>query len=277
MELPHDEIVDGFNAYSSRWFRQKEDWPSEWWWKVLFLRMITPDHPYVVAFCPMEDRRWLLSYVGVNRHYPPSREDDFTTALTTLVSPVVHQMVRHMEPISPVYSSRATRNRWRHSERLRQPLGNFIAIADAACSYNPRFAQGMSAAAMCARILEHCLGEYGLPNRRLSERFFSAQARLQTTPWLFAAGDDLRFPVTLGKRSWSVRLFNSYRLNAIACPDRRVSARLAEVTQFVRPRSSLFAPYMLSSVVLATIKRNIDPIARRGSSNGIGLMPPGVQ
>jgi len=275
LELPEDEIVDGLTGYSSRWFRQK-DWPSEWWWKVLFLRMITPDYPYLVAFCPTEGQRWVLSYVGVNKQYPPSREDEFTTALTTLVSPAVHEMVRHMEPDSPIYSSRATRNRWRHYERLRRPLGKFIAIADAACSYNPRFAQGMSAAAVCARILEHCLDEYGIANLRLSERFFSAQARFQTTPWLFAAGDDLRFPATVGKRSWSVRLLNSYRLNAIACPDRRVGARLAEVTQFVRPRSSLFAPQILSSVARATIQRHIDRIARRGSSNGIGLMPPGV-
>jgi 2-polyprenyl-6-methoxyphenol hydroxylase-like FAD-dependent oxidoreductase len=69
------------------------------------------------------------------------------------VSPVVHEMVRRMEPISPVYPSRATRNRWRHYERWRTPLGRFIAIADAACSYNPRFGQGMSAAAVSARLL----------------------------------------------------------------------------------------------------------------------------
>jgi 2-polyprenyl-6-methoxyphenol hydroxylase-like FAD-dependent oxidoreductase len=98
LESPEDEIVDGLTGYSSRWFRQK-DWPSEWWWKVLFLRMITPDYPYLVAFCPTEDQHWVLSYVGVNKQYPPSREDEFATALTTLVSPVVHEMVRHMEPV----------------------------------------------------------------------------------------------------------------------------------------------------------------------------------
>jgi 2-polyprenyl-6-methoxyphenol hydroxylase-like FAD-dependent oxidoreductase len=274
LNSPEDEIVDGLTGYSSRWFRQK-DWPSEWWWKVLFLRMMTPDYPYLVAFCPTEDQRWVLSYVGVNKQYPPSREDEFAAALTTLVSPIIREMVRHMEPISPIYSSRATQNRWRHYERLRQPLGRFIAIADAACSYNPRFAQGMSTAAVCARILEHCLVEYGAANPRLTERFFLAQARFQTTPWLFAAGDDLRFPVTQGKRSWSVQLYNWYRLNATRCADKRVGARLAEVTQLVKPRSSLFAPRIASSVALSTIQRQFDQLARR-RSNGVALMPPGV-
>ena len=85
--------------------------------------MATPEQPYVIAFFPIENQRWLLSYIGVNKEYPPSREDQFTAALAKLPSPVVHEMVRRMEPISPVYPSRATRNRWRHYERCRKPLG----------------------------------------------------------------------------------------------------------------------------------------------------------
>src|SRR5262249_17466069 len=52
LESPEDEIVDGYNGYSSRWFRleREEAWATEWWWKVVFLRMATPEHPYVVAF-----------------------------------------------------------------------------------------------------------------------------------------------------------------------------------------------------------------------------------
>src|SRR5712691_5294650 len=257
LELPEDEIVDGYNGYSSRWFRQEHEqaWPHEWWWKVVFLRMATPERPYVIAFFPIENQRWLLSYIGVNKQYPPSREDQFTSALAKLASPVINQMVRRMEPISPVYPSRATRNRWRHYEQVRKPLGRFIAIADAACSYNPRFGQGMSAAAVSARILNDCLAKYGVGNPRLPDRFFLAQARFQRTPWLFAAADDLRFLATLGNRSASVRLFNWYRMKVAACSNKRVGARLSEVTQFVRPMSSLFTPQIVSCVVVATIRR----------------------
>ena len=125
-ESPEEEIVDGHNGYSSRWYRQagEQEWPREWWWKVLFLRMATPHQPYVIAFFPIENHRWLLSYIGVNKEYPPSREDQFTAALAKLASPVVHEMVRRMEPISPVYASRATRNRWRHYERWQNHWGN---------------------------------------------------------------------------------------------------------------------------------------------------------
>ena len=278
VELPEDEIVDGYNGYSSRWFRQarEQPWPTEWWWKVVFLRMATSEHPYVIAFFPIENQRWLLSYIGVNKEYPPSREDQFTTALPKLASPVIHEMVQRMEPISPVYPSRATRNRWRHYERWRRPLGRFIAIADAACSYNPRFGQGMSAAAVSARVLNDCLAKHGVGNPRLPDRFFSAQAHFQRTPWLFAAADDLRFPATLGNRSASVRLFNWYRLKLAACSNKPVGERLTEVTQFVRPMSSLFAPQIISRVVAATIRPHTNQVWQQASSS-FGLMPPSAQ
>jgi hypothetical protein len=46
LALPEDEVVDGYNGYSSRWFSQHSDqaWPSDRWWKVMFLRMATPEH-----------------------------------------------------------------------------------------------------------------------------------------------------------------------------------------------------------------------------------------
>src|SRR5260370_12018515 len=193
-----------------------------------FLRIATPEHPYVIAFFPIENRRWLLSYIGVNKQYPPSREDQFTSALAKLASPVVDEMVRRMEPISPVYPSRATRNRWRHYERWRKPLGRFIAIADAACSYNPRFGQGMSAAAVSARLLNDCLAKYGVRDPRMAGRFFSAQARFQRRPWLFAAAADLRVADTLGDRTAAMRLFNSYRPIVARSSNQRVGERLAE-------------------------------------------------
>jgi 2-polyprenyl-6-methoxyphenol hydroxylase-like FAD-dependent oxidoreductase len=272
-------VIDAHSGYSSRWFtlEGQHSWPSQWWWKVLFLRIATPERPYFVAFFPIENQRWLLSYIGVNKVYPPAREDEFTAALERLASPVVHDMVRQMEPISPVYPSRATRSRWRHYERWRKPLGRFVAIADAACSYNPRFGQGMRAATVSARLLKDFLDTNGIDDPRLPSRFFSAQAQFQRTPWLFAAADDLRLPATEGKRSASVRLFNWYRPKLVACPDRRVGACLAEVTHTVKPISALFAPRVVSRVLTSAMSRRIKAMGRQASSDGLRPMPPDAE
>jgi len=225
----------------------------------------------------MENQRWLLSYIGVNKSYPPRGESDFTAALERLATPVVHQMVQRMESISPVYSGRATRNRWRHYERWRTPLDRFIAIADAACSFNPRFGQGMSAATVSARLLQECLTRYSVADSRLPRAFFAAQARFQRTPWLFAAADDLRLPMSEGNRSLSIRLFNWYRLQLVTCPDRQVGARLGQVTQFVRPISSLFAPQIVSRVLVASTSRRIKVIRRKPAHPSLAPMPPDAE
>ena len=275
--VPEDEVVEGYTGYSSRWFASDQAWPSDWWWKVLFLRLATSERPYFIGFFPMENQRWLLSYIGVNKSYPPRGESDFTAALERLASPVVHQMVQRMESISPVYSGRATRNRWRHYERWRTPLDRFIAIADAACSFNPRFGQGMSAATVSARLLQECLTRYSVADSRLPRAFFAAQARFQRTPWLFAAADDLRLPMSEGNRSLSIRLFNWYRLQLVSCPDRQVGARLGQVTQFVRPISSLFAPQIVSRVLVASTSRRIKVIRRKPAHPSLAPMPPDAE
>jgi 2-polyprenyl-6-methoxyphenol hydroxylase-like FAD-dependent oxidoreductase len=273
---PEDEIVEGNSGYSSRWFASDQAWPSDWWWKVLFLRLATPERPYFVGFFPIENNRWLLSYIGVNKVYPPRDEAGFTASLERLASPVVHEMVRRMQAVSPVYSSRATRNRWRHYERWRTPLDRFIAIADAACSFNPRFGQGMSAATVSARLLQQCLASYEIGDPHLSRAFFAAQARFQRTPWLFAAADDLRLPASEGNRSMSIRAFNWYRPQLVACPDRQVGAQLAQVTQFLKPLSSLFAPQIVSRVLVGSTFRRLVVARRTPPLSGVDGMPPGA-
>ena len=104
----------------------------------------------------------------------------------------------------------------------------------------------MSAATVSARLLQQCLAGYGVADSRLPRAFFAAQARFQQTPWLFAAADDLRLPMSEGYLSPSMRLFNWYRPQLVACPDQQVGARLGQVTQFLRPMSSLLAPQIVS-------------------------------
>jgi hypothetical protein len=135
----------------------------------------------------------------------------------------------------------------------------------------------MSAAAVSARILKDCLATYGIADPRLPGRFFSAQAHFQRTPWLFAAADDLRLPATEGKRSVAVRLFNWYRPKLVACSDRQVGARLGEVTHLVRPMSSLFAPQVVSRVLVAAMGRRIKAMGWKASSDGLRPMPPGAE
>jgi hypothetical protein len=135
----------------------------------------------------------------------------------------------------------------------------------------------MSAATVSARLLQQCLTRYGVADSRLPRAFFAAQARFQQTPWLFAAADDLRLPMSEGNSSLSMRLFNWYRPQLVTCPDREVSARLGQVTQFVQPMSSLFAPQIVSRVLLASTSRRIKTIQQKAASPCVAPMPPDAE
>ena len=78
-----------------------------------------------------------------------------------------------------------------------------------------------------------------------------------------------------GDRSLSIRLFNWYRRQLVTCPDRQVGAQLGQVTQFLRPISSLFAPQIVSRVLVASTSRRIKAI--RGKPASPAPMPPDAE
>jgi flavin-dependent dehydrogenase len=63
------------------------------------------------------------------------------------------------EPITKVRSSRKHEMHWNHFDSYSQPVSHYIALGDSAWSYNPHYAQGMTVALSCARILGELAGE----------------------------------------------------------------------------------------------------------------------
>ena len=80
-----------------------------------------------------------------------------------------------------------------------------------------------------------------------------------------------------GRRSLSMRLFNWYRPQLVTCPDPEVSARLGQVTQFLQPMSSLFAPQIVSRVLVASTGRRIRAIGQKPLPPSVAPVPPDVE
>lgn len=278
---PHESVVDPLAGYSSRWFKgpQPGTWPSDWWWWAGAYIRRRPDDLTEANFQLKEHNRWHLTLSGFNRRYPPTREEDFMAHLRRLRSPIIAEMVRLMEPISPVYANRAIRNRWRHYEVWKERLDGFVAIGDAFCHYNPVYAQGMTALALSATMLRACLEKHQPTSQEFPREFFTAQARIQHDPWKLSAGVDLRFPFTLGQRPLSMRLFNLYLdgVGLATTRDPMVRGRLVEVAQLIRPLSDLYEPAVIRRVGAAAAAKAISALARivaRPEPTQISAMPP---
>lgn len=279
---PRESVVDPLAGYSSRWFQGPlpVKWPSDWWWSAGAYIRRRPDDLVEANFQLKEHGRWHLTLSGFNHRYPPTHPDEFMAMLRRLRSPIVAEMVKLMEPISPVYANRAIRNRWRHYEQWNERLDCFIAIGDSFCHYNPVYAQGMTALALSATTLRACLGKYAPDSPRFAREFFAAQARVQHDPWQLSAGVDLRFPFTLGERPFSMKLFNLY-LDGVgmAAEDPAMRQRLVEVAQLIRPLSDLYRPAVAARVVAAYAAKAVAALAGTGtgSAQSIPPMPPGAE
>ena len=278
---PRETVVDPLAGYASRWFLGPARWPEDWWWWAGAYIRRRPDDLVEANFQLKEHKRWHLTLSGFNRQYPPTRESDFMASLAHLRSPLIAEMVRLMEPISPVYSNRAIRNRWRHYERWNQRCDGFVAIGDAYVTYNPVYAQGMTAAALSAQMLRTCLNRYGTSSPELPRAYHAAQATIQHDPWMLSAGVDLRFPFTTGQRPSSIRLFNLYLegIGLAARADPSVRRSLVEVAQLVRPLGDLFQAGIATRVGLAMLKaglRRINSVLRGQQAGPIPPMPPAM-
>lgn len=69
---------------------------------------------------PVEGGRWLVTLLGGGRDYPPADDEGFLEFARSLASPVMFDAIKDAEPLTPVRSHRATKNRRRHYERLRR-------------------------------------------------------------------------------------------------------------------------------------------------------------
>jgi 2-polyprenyl-6-methoxyphenol hydroxylase-like FAD-dependent oxidoreductase len=279
---PRETVVDPLAGYASRWFQGPTRWPDDWWWWAGAYIRRRPDDLVEANFQLKEHNRWHLTLSGFNRQYPPTLENDFMASLARLRSPLIAEMARLMEPISPVYANRAIRNRWRHYESWKQRCDGFIAIGDAYVTYNPVYAQGMTAAALSAQMLRSCLIQYDPSDPALPSAYHRAQAAIQHDPWMLSAGVDLRFPFTKGEKPLVLRLFNLYLdgIGLAARENHSVRRSMVEVAQLIRPLSDFFQAGIAARVGLAALKaglRQIYAFMRRQGTAAIPPMPPAIE
>ena len=256
---PADTVVDGRAVYCTRWYRAPDRVPESWWWRSIAIEPRPPDDLYAAVLIPVEDRQWIVTAAGISGRDLPSDPEGFTAALRWVRSPLIADAVALAEPISPVYRNRSMSSRLRHYESWRQRLDGFVAVAEAACAFNPIYGQGMTTSAICARVLEEEIARSGPTHPDLAVRFFRSQARAQSDPWALATGADLRFPGTVGKRPFGAALIGGYmsELFPATSDDSLVHFRLFEVLQMLRPLSAVFAPSIVARVARSAIRRRL--------------------
>ncbi|MDI1450853.1 FAD-dependent oxidoreductase [Polyangium sp. 6x1] len=252
-EVPREEVVDCHSGYSSRWYEAPEALPPDVWWKMVWLDPSpAEDHFIGGVLFPVEERRWIITLIGYAKHYPPSDEEGFFRTLGALRSPILQRMAELGRPISPIYSSRANQNRLRRFDKLANPLPGFVALSDSVCTFNPMYGQGMTVAALSARVLESTLERVSLGDPGFERVFFGNLHRAIKDAWNLATSADMRFPGAksdLPRPSKFASFFGDSILRTMT-HDAEVLRRVSPVYYMLKPTRSLFEPELAARVLL---------------------------
>ena len=207
----------------------------------------TVGHPRGATLARLADR-YSLSLYGILGDRPPTDLAGFLDFAAGLPLPTIHQAVCNATPMGDPVSFHFPASVRRRYEKVRNPPAGLLVLGDAACAFNPVYAQGMTVAALGAEVLSRHVGARQEPEPR---RFFRDLARVNDAPWALAAGGDLGFPGTEGKRTLAVRMANTYmsRLRPAAVHDSTLTRAFLRVAGLVDPPTAIMRPQVLRRVL----------------------------
>lgn len=189
--------LDANVTYTSRWYRKPapSTIPDSWWWDQLSVMPTSdpaphpPEHDFLCQIFPIEDDRVIVT-MGSWGHPMPRRNDDFVAAAERVRAPAFADAMHRCEPLSDVFLTRSTGNKWRRYDLLDNPPLGLIAIGDSICGFNPFYAQGMSSAARSAVLLADKLNTSIALDRRFYRRFLREQRDSLNVAWSLAVARD---------------------------------------------------------------------------------------
>jgi 2-polyprenyl-6-methoxyphenol hydroxylase-like FAD-dependent oxidoreductase len=271
-DRPEETVVNSFQGYASRLYRPPAGFACDW--KALYVQQAPPGDPRGGLVAPVEGRRWLVSLLGGDGDYPPTDEDGFLAFARSLRSPALWEAIAGAEPLGPIAGQRATENRLRHFDRLRQFPEGVVAVGDAVAALNPVYGLGMTTAALGAEVLEHCLRESSHHGPGWERIFQRRLARATGFAWRLTSGADYRFRTTKGPpQGWVARLTGGYLAAVMRSATRQpwVRQRLAEVLHQLRPPSALFGPGVLARLAWDRLVDRFGAGSRRGGPAREGM------
>jgi 2-polyprenyl-6-methoxyphenol hydroxylase-like FAD-dependent oxidoreductase len=221
----------------------------------------TPATTRYAAVLAAEGGRYTATLAGTLGDYPPATEAEWTRFAGTLPVPLIRDFVTSARPLSGIATYRFPSSQRRLYEKMARFPDGYLVIGDAVCSFNPIYAQGMSAAALQAKALDDALAA---GRERLARRFFRQARAIIDMPWTIATGEDLRFPQVEGRRPPGFALVNRYldRVHAAASDDPVVCRRFFDVLNLLAPPAALMSPPLMWRVLARRAPRGVgSPLA----------------
>ncbi|MEV0947417.1 monooxygenase [Rhodococcus sp. NPDC049939] len=200
-----------------------------------------------------EDGTWIVTLAGYGIDVPPLDQDGFLEFVRTFPAPDMYDALAAAEPVGDAVRYRIPTTIRRHYSAADLP-SNYVPFADAICSFNPIYGQGMSVAAVEATILRDCLHS---ATTNPTRQFLRKANRCIDGAWNLTVDNDLRIPAVPGRRPVRVRFANAYasRLDRAVSVDPAVGSAFLRVTHLLDRPGMLLRPATALRVFLASRSR----------------------
>lgn len=211
-----------------------------------------------------EDNRWIVSLASRNGAQPPTELEAFIEFARTLDVPDIYNVIRRAEPLDDGAIYRYPKSQRRHYERMERFPAGVLPFADAICSFNPVYGQGMSVAAIEAEHLLQCLNA---GDADLAQRFFAGITAPIDSVWKMTNSGDLRYTDDPVKLSPPARFLNWYlnRLLVAARRDGTVAGAFQRVTNLVDMPPRLLRPNIALRVAFGPLRHSSSRATRPAS------------
>ena len=232
---------------------QKPDSHSSW--KGVEVACHAPDNPRAAGLWEVENNQWLLTLIGTAKNFPSNKPEEFLAFAKQLSTPVIHDAIADLQPLSAIRTNRGTENLWHHYEKMKDLPTGLLVCGDAHCCFNPYYGQGMTIIAITAQLLADSLkkntGAESLSHTQLNklrQLYYRKRFRYLWLGWTMATFEDARWPTTEGLQlRWYEKLFFKYldSVLSVALNNKNVANKCIEIANMTLGVQHIVHPYLV--------------------------------
>ncbi len=262
-EKPPKLKINSWIGYATQKYKIPNDLNLDW--KSLIVLTNPPVNPRMAVIYPVEgDNIVMVGLLGIGKTYPPTDKGGFEEFAKQIGVVEVKEIIEKSKPVSSIFGYREIGSRKYLFDKMKKWPDNFIALGDSVCSFNPIYGQGITVAAMCAKILKSHLENNGKTNNPIekgfSQSFQRKVAKANSFPWLLGTSEDLRWPSSEGPRpNLLTKIMQKYVNDVMLLgPESEIATRsFFAMLHLLKSPLVLFHPSIILHILYKKIVKNI--------------------
>jgi 2-polyprenyl-6-methoxyphenol hydroxylase-like FAD-dependent oxidoreductase len=184
VSMPETKRIDVKVSYTSRTYQG----PPDDGWKVTFAYVYAPLVRRGGGILELESGTCMAMTMGIEDEGCPPEEDAFLKFAGSLNFSNMADYIGSHKPLNDLHRFVDHGDRWLQVHRAGDWPAGLVVIGDALCRFNPIYGQGLTVAAMHARVLQTVLLRDGT-----ARDYHRRAARVTRVPWLMATSSDLHW------------------------------------------------------------------------------------